>query len=101
VQANESLILAQNTAAELNAVNEHKVEQIPVQIEKIRIELKPIYHTIYQWRENNESDCNSSMDKLYEFDFVGVFNKAMLAPDRQGTTKGDDQNATSSGSHQP
>lgn len=95
VQANESLILAQNTAAELNAVDEHKVDQIPVHIEKIRTQLKPIYHTIYQWRENNESDCNSSMDKLYEFDFVGVFNKAMLAPDRQGAAKGDDKNTSS------
>jgi hypothetical protein len=97
IKTKEALLLAQSTAAELNAVDGKKVEQLPIRIERITRELVPVKEEIIKWRESNATDCNVS--RLYGFDFVGVFNSAMLAADRQGSTESGDRNATASESH--
>lgn len=97
IQQKEALILAQSTAAELNAVDEYEVAQIPIRVEKITRELVPVREEIIKWRESNATDCNVS--RLYGFDFVGVFNAAMLAADRESTAEGNDQNATAAEHH--
>lgn len=92
IKTKESLIAMQNLGAELNAVDEHEVAQIPIRIERITRELVPVREEIIKWRESNATDCNSS--RLYGFDFVGVFNAAMLAADREGAAENKDPNST-------
>ena len=87
----------QNLGAELNAVDEHEVAQIPIRIEKITRELVPVREEIIKWRESNATDCNAS--RLYGFDFVGVFNAAMLAADRESASENNDPNATATKHH--
>jgi len=97
IKTKESLIAMQNLGAELNAVDEHEVAQIPIRIEKITRELVPVREEIIKWRESNATDCNAS--RLYGFDFVGVFNAAMLAADRESASENNDPNATATKHH--
>ncbi|MDO9304646.1 MAG: hypothetical protein Q7T77_04915 [Sulfuricurvum sp.] len=69
--------------------------QVPIRIEKIIRELVPVKEEIIKWRDSNETNCSVGMDKLYEFDFVGVWGKAFGAADRESTTESEDQNASS------
>ncbi len=87
IKTKEALIGMQNIGAELNAVDETKLAQVPIRMERVTREMVPVYREIEKWREANVThECNCS-GHLYGFDFVGVFNAAMLAPDRESQTE--------------
>lgn len=90
----DTLLGLQNFMAEINATDQKKVEQLPIRIERITKEFVPVIQEITKWRDSNETnDCNRS-SHLYEFDFRGMFNRAMLAADRESAAEDTDQRTT-------
>jgi hypothetical protein len=90
IKTKEALLLAQSTAAELNAVDVKKVERLPIRITRIEKEFVPVIQEITKWRDNNETNDSNRSSHLYEFDFRGMFNAAMLAADRESTAESTD-----------
>lgn len=87
IKTKEALVGMQNLGAELNAVDETSLAQVPIRIERVTKELVPVYREIEKWRETNVTHERNCSGNLYGFDFVGVFNSAMLSPDRESQTE--------------
>jgi hypothetical protein len=76
--------------ADINATDPVKVEQLPIRITRIEKEFVPVIQEITKWRDNNETNDSNRSSHLYEFDFRGMFNAAMLAADRESTAESTD-----------
>lgn len=101
LKGNDTLLGVQNFMAEVNATDPKKVEQLPIRITRIDKEFVPVKQEIIKWRDSNETNDRNRSSHLYEFDFAGMFNRAMLAADRESTAKDADQGTSAPESEKP